>query len=161
MARGAGKRVMLDLYVELSTLIIRFERDAVPYALCGGMAMAVHGFVRATEDIDILVPREVSDRALGAARAVGFDIENPPVTFAGGAVPMQRVCKAEPEAGDLLVLDLLVVTPATVAIWDSRIRAPWEHGALTVLSRDGLIALKSLRNSLQDRADIARLRGEE
>ena len=152
---------MLDLYDELSALILRFERDAIPYALCGGMAMAVHGFVRATEDIDILVPPDALDRALGAARAAGFDIENPPMKFAGGAVPMHRVCKAEPGAGDLLALDILIVTPATSAIWDSRFRAPWEHGTLAVLSSGGLIALKSLRNSLQDQADIARLRGEE
>lgn len=152
---------MLDLYDELSALILRFERDAVPYALCGGMAMAVHGFVRATEDIDLLVPPEALEQALAAARAAGFDIADAPVSFAAGAVTMHRVCKAEPEAGDLLVLDLLVVTPATAAIWDSRIRAPWEHGALSVLSSPGLIALKSLRDSLQDRADIARLRGEE
>ena len=152
---------MLDLYAELSALILRFERDAVPYALCGGMAMAVHGFVRATEDIDLLVPPEALDQALSAARAAGFDIVNAPAIFAGGAVPMRRVCKAEPEAGDLLALDLIVVTPATAAIWATRFRAPWEHGTLSVLSSDGLIALKSLRNSLQDRADIARLRGEE
>ena len=152
---------MFDLYDELSALIFRFERDNVPYALCGGMAMAVHGCVRATEDIDLLVPPEGLERALTAARAAGFDIGSPPATFAGGAVIMHRVSKAEPGAGDLLVLDLLVVTPATAAIWDSRIRADWEHGTLTVLSSDGLIALKSLRNSLQDRADIARLRGEE
>ena len=152
---------MLDLYAELSALILRFERDAVPYALCGGMAMAVHGFVRATEDIDLLVPPESLGRALDAARAAGFDIENEPAVFVGGAVPLRRVCKAEPEAGDLLALDLLVVTPATAAIWDSRVRVPWEHGTLTVVSGEGLIALKSLRNNVQDRADIAHLRGEE
>ncbi len=152
---------MFDLYAELSSLIMRFERDEVSYALCGGMAMAVHGFVRATEDIDVIVPPEALELALGAARAAGFDIVNPPVSFAGGKVPMHRACKTEPEVGDFLALDLLVVTPATAAIWAARLRVPWEHGSLSVLSREGLIALKSLRNSLQDQADIGRLKGEE
>ena len=30
------------------------ERAKVPYALCGGLAVALHGFPRATKDIDLL-----------------------------------------------------------------------------------------------------------
>jgi len=152
---------MLDLYEELAALIVGLEQHAVPYALCGGMAMAVHGFVRATEDIDILVPPEALDQARAVALAAGFDIENPPVDFAGGAVPLRRLCKTEPDSGAFLVLDIILVTPATAAIWHSRCRVPWERGTLSVLSPAGLIAMKSLRGSLQDRADIAKLRGEE
>ncbi len=33
----------------------RLDELAVPYAVCGGMAMALHGYVRATVDVDLLV----------------------------------------------------------------------------------------------------------
>jgi hypothetical protein len=60
-----------------------------------------------------------------------------------------------------LMLDMLLVTPAVEHVWQSRQRVQWRGGELTVVSPDGLIALKTLRLSKQDLADIARLRGEE
>ena len=39
--------------------------------------------------------------------------------------------------------------------------AEWEGGRLSVVSRDGLIELKQLRNSGQDIADIEALTGRE
>ncbi len=42
----------LDIYAEFGKLLRALEEDAVPYVLCGGLAVAVYGIVRATEDID-------------------------------------------------------------------------------------------------------------
>jgi hypothetical protein len=46
---------MLDLFEELKAVIASLDKGGVPYALCGGLAMAVHGYPRATVDIDIVV----------------------------------------------------------------------------------------------------------
>ncbi|MES1208434.1 MAG: hypothetical protein ABUS79_21050 [Pseudomonadota bacterium] len=46
---------MLDLVQELTDVIACLDQGGVPYALCGGLAMAVHGYPRATVDIDLLV----------------------------------------------------------------------------------------------------------
>ena len=40
---------------------------------------------------------------------------------------------------------------------DGRQRLPWEHGSISTVSRDGLIALKRLRASGQDQDDIDKL----
>ena len=48
---------MLNLYEELKALATAFDAGGVDYALCGGLALAVHGHPRATKDIDILVRR--------------------------------------------------------------------------------------------------------
>ncbi len=45
----------MDPVTELEALIDAFDADEVPYALCGGLALAVHGFPRQTKDIDILL----------------------------------------------------------------------------------------------------------
>ena len=58
------------------------------------------------------------------------------------------------------MLDLLLVTPAILPVWKSRKEVAWEHGTLWVVSRDGLMALKSLRGSGQDLEDISRLKKE-
>ncbi|NOT58834.1 MAG: hypothetical protein HOP19_01280 [Acidobacteria bacterium] len=46
---------MLNLYEELKLLIARLNESGESYALCGGLAMAVHGVPRATVDIDLLI----------------------------------------------------------------------------------------------------------
>jgi hypothetical protein len=52
----------------------------------------------------------------------------------------------------------LIVTPETQKAWDSRLTVEWEGGSLKVVSPQGLILLKSLRKSGQDKDDIEYLR---
>lgn len=149
----------MDLYDEFASIIAALEVAGVPYAVCGGMAMAIHGFPRATVDVDLLVPIEAADRVFASVRPLGYDLVADPMTFADGAVEMRRVTKVDPAAGDLLSLDLVLVTPAAVQSWNSRMRIAWERGELTVVSRPGLVALKKLRGSGQDQDDIRNLEG--
>ena len=76
----------------------------------------------------------------------------------GGKVHMHRVSKIEPDTGETLVLDLLIVTPDIRQAWESRMKVEWEGGILSVVSPEGLILLKSLRSSGQDQDDIQHLR---
>jgi len=46
------------LFDELNDIIDSLEKSGVEYAVCGGLALAVHGFPRATFDIDILIQPE-------------------------------------------------------------------------------------------------------
>ena len=82
-----------------------------------------------------------------------------PVTFKKDAVQIHRMTKIDIESGEHLILDLLIVTPETRPSWDSRISVDWEGGILKVLSPKGLILLKSLRKSGQDKDDIEYLKG--
>ena len=151
------KRRMLDLFDELSALIRAFDGRGIDYALCGGLALAVYGLPRATVDIDVLVPPEGLSRLKQVAAGRGFDIEARPMRFAAGAVEIHRMSKVDPDPGDLLSLDAVLVTPELTTVWAGRRRVEWEGGELTVVSRAGLIAMKRLRGSGQDRDDIASL----
>jgi hypothetical protein len=53
----------MNLKDELFLIVETLDRGAVEYALCGGMAVAVHGYVRATKDIDLLIRAEDLDVA--------------------------------------------------------------------------------------------------
>ncbi len=149
---------MLDLYDELRALATSLDEEQIDYALCGGLAMAVYGAPRATVDIDLLLPGESVRRALAVVSELGYTTEAAPMAFADGAVRIRRVRKIDPESKDVLTLDLLIVTPQTTDVWQSRREVEWEDGTLWVVSREGLIALKRLRGSGQDLADIERLR---
>jgi len=148
---------VLDLEQELQRVVAAFDDAAIPYALCGGLAVAIHGHPRATIDIDFLVREENVARAKDVAERLGFRFAARPMTLHEGAVPIHRVTKIDAVDGDTLMLDLLVVTPQTEEVWTSRESREWRGSRIFVVSRDGLIALKRLRSSAQDLADIAAL----
>ena len=149
---------MLDLYDEFKAIISALVERGIDYAVCGGLAMAVYGLPRATIDIAFLIPADDFKGVKSAAKELGYTIEANPMTFAGGAVEIRRLSKLDPVAGDLLTIDLLIVTPQLEEAWKSRTEVEWEDGKLWVVSREGLIALKSLRGSNQDLDDISRLK---
>jgi len=80
--------------------------------------------------------------------------------FSDGAIVIDGVTKIDPKNHDALVLDLLHVTSAVTDVWETRVNVEWERGDLTVVSREGLIKLKSFRSSGQDMDDIRKLRGD-
>ena len=125
------------------------QRDGVAYALCGGLAVAVYGIVRATEDIDLLVEKGSLRRVRLLAEGLGFRFGPKPLVFKSGRIKIYRLFKIAGE--DLLKLDLLLVTPATRLAWKSRRTMRTEFGPVQV-------HLKSLRRSGQDEDDIRKLK---
>lgn len=65
-----------DVVLRLCALL---ERERVPYALMGGIAVPIWGIPRATYDVDVTVSvdGETLARFLGAAKAAGFTIDPP------------------------------------------------------------------------------------
>ncbi len=149
---------MLDLYEELKALVARLNEAQIEYALCGGLALAVYGIPRATIDIDLLIRKESVSKVQGIARGLGFTMEAHRMDLAKGTIEIHRLSKIDSESGDLFSLDLLLVTPAIETVWKNRQELEWERGKLWVVSREGLIALKSLRASGQDLDDIEKLK---
>ncbi|HEX7529804.1 MAG TPA: nucleotidyl transferase AbiEii/AbiGii toxin family protein [Pyrinomonadaceae bacterium] len=148
---------MIDIHDELRRVTTKLDEQNIEYALCGGMAMAVHQRPRFTIDIDLLIPEESLPGTMDVARSLGYNIRGKDLSFANGAVEIRRVSKIDPDSGDLLTLDLLLVTPEVRVAWDSRVQAEWEGGTLTVVSAAGLIAMKQLRRSGTDLDDIKAL----
>ncbi len=127
-----------------------------PYALCGALALAVHGYPRATLDVDLLALNGSGERILQCGRALGFTLEAAPMQFAGGTARIKRLSKAVPENEDVLMLDVLSLSPElergiTTETLD------WEGLSLRTVDRASLIRLKMLRGSTQDFADVEKL----
>lgn len=152
----------LDLIAELDGVVQRLADAGVEYAVCGGLAVAIHGHPRATMDIDVLVRPEQLGQALAAARAAGFDLPARLMTLGlRSATPrqVQRVSKLAPDTGALLSLDLLLVGPSLEPVWRDRVAVTWQGRSLWLVSREGLVTMKRLARRPQDLADLAALEG--
>ncbi|MAE94638.1 MAG: hypothetical protein CL910_08265 [Deltaproteobacteria bacterium] len=111
-------------------------------------------------DIDLLLPRDQIDAAKDVVRSLGYTIEAGPMVVRPDVVEMHRMSKADEDSGDLLSIDLLLVTPELSSVWEARERLGWAHGELPVVSRRGLIQMKRLRGNGQDLDDIRELEDE-
>jgi hypothetical protein len=149
---------MIDLIGELASLLERLDSEGIPHALCGGLAMAVHSYPRATLDIDLLILPSNLQRVEEIGQELGFDHRAGPMTFQEGKIEIRRMTKIDSATGEFLSTDLLLVSEEIRGVWESRLRVPWNRGEISVVAPEGLIELKSLRLSAQDRADIENLR---
>ena len=151
---------MATLLDELSQLISALDENEIKYAVCGGLSMAIHGFVRATVDIDVLIKAESLEKAYKISAEIGFDIRGLDISFKERAVEIRRISKID-EDGEVLSLDFLLVTPQVEEVWETREEINFLGKKLSVVSREGLIKMKQLAGRPQDLADIERLENEE
>ena len=151
---------MASLLEEFTNLIGEFERREIPYAVCGGLAMAIHGAPRATIDIDLMVQSNDLERAWETAKSLGYNVEGLPLNFHDGAIQIRRISKLEPERKRLITVDFLLVTERTRQVWSDRESVTWRNGTISTVSREGLIKLKEISGRPQDRVDIERLQNE-
>lgn len=148
----------LDVRQELSWVASAFQSAGIEYAICGGLAVAIHGYPRATRDIDLLIQEEDLERVKPVLARVGF-------TLAAGIIPFDvgkkterqvfRISKAE--ADDLLTLDLILVAPFLEEVWSSRERYQIGDQEFQVVSLEGLAKMKRAAGRPQDLADLNQL----
>lgn len=155
LARSYGVECAVILYEELKAVLRALDEAGVEYALVGALAVAVWGAPRATKDIDLLVRANDLGRACEAVRELGFTLPGLPFTFKDGS-ELQRINKVDAQ-GDLMTLDLMIVNDHLAPVWATRCRLPFGDGEVSVVSREGLIAMKSSAARPQDMADIQNL----
>lgn len=148
----------IDLYTEFYALTDALSAANVPFAVCGGVAVAIHGYPRFTRDIDLLIRPEDEQLALDVAAQRQF-------LFEGGRLPMGQGVACDWEivrvskivGRDLLALDLLLVGPSIQSVWDSRGTASFNGRHIPVVSREGLKQLKLIAGRKQDLLDLEQL----
>jgi hypothetical protein len=153
--------VAFDLIDELAEVITAMETASIPYAVCGGLALGILGYPRATVDIDVLIAPEDVDRAKAAVARVGFDVPARQMVFglrSGKRREVQRVSKLDPD-GEMLTLDLLLAGEELVDVLQTRLQVPWRGKTIWVVTREGLATMKRLAGRPRDLADLAVLEG--
>lgn len=151
---------MATLLDELSQLISALDDGGIEYAVCGGLALTIHGFPRATFDIDVLIRPESLEKAYEIAARFEYDIRGLDMSFKERAVEIRRVSKIDSD-GEILPLDFLLVTRHIEDVWETREKLIWQDKILWIVSREGLIKMKELAGRDKDLIDIGRLKDEE
>jgi hypothetical protein len=151
----------VDLFAEVVAVTAALDASAVDYAICGGVALAIHGAPRATRDIDLLAREADLPRLRDVLRTCGFTIEALPMTFSSSGISIIRFTKIEPDGRSMMV-DLVLAGGAFEPVWQTRARVAFERpgapdSVLWVVSRVGLISLKLAASRPQDIVDIQRL----
>ena len=128
------------------------QQQHIEYAVCGAVALAIHGFVRATPGIDIIVSSIAMDAAEDIAAGLAFQPSNEKRRPAIAVVSMSKGINSERTA-----LHFLEVTPIIQSAWDSRTWFDIDDQRCCVVSRDGLIHMKQSSGRRSDEADLQRL----
>lgn len=148
----------MDIVAEFDGVIAALSAAQIEYAVCGGFAVSIHGHVRATKDIDLLIRREALPQTLAVARSRGFTLEAGPIPFGVGtpaARELYRISKLE--RGSLTTLDLMLVVPIFEDVWRDRQKILWGDREIWVVSLEGLARMKRLAARTQDLADLEAL----
>jgi hypothetical protein len=139
-------------------ILSAFEEEGVKYLLVGAYALAVHGHVRATGDIDLWVETSEDNaaRIMAALRRFGAplhqteerDFETPEIVFQIGVAPRR--------------IDILTTIDAVDfdAAWSEREEVEVAGLRVPVISRHHLLQNKRATGRARDQVDALWLEGE-
>lgn len=144
---------------DFAELLSTFNAHSVDYLVVGAHALAAHGHVRATKDLDVWVRPDAANaaRVIKALAAFGaplgdlsaIDLATPGLIFQMGVAPLRIDVITE--------IDGVAFEQA----WANRKQVDFSGVGVPVLSRADLIINKKAAGRLQDLADVERLEGLE
>ena len=152
----------VNLVDELHAISGALANASIRHAICGGVAVTIHGAIRSTKDIDVLIAPEDVARALDVVRPLGYAFAALPMVFDEGTPKerhVQRVSKIV--GGQHLILDLLLATASLAGFLDGAIAITVPEGPLTVVSRETLLKMKRMAGRAQDLADLEKLEASD
>jgi hypothetical protein len=150
------------LQQSLAECAAAFANAGVPFAVVGAFALAMHGHVRATRDIDFLVRIVDRDAARGCLEGLGYDctfqsdafahFERRPLPELPGVVERADLRFSAHEVGQRAI-EAAMAQPM-----------PWARGVLPVVPLETLLLMKLMAASasparLQDLVDVRALLG--
>jgi len=126
----------------LLKLLERFQREGVKYILVGGHAVRLNGFLRSTEDIDILLPPSIENgrRVIKALNFLASAAELQPEWFASGTAEPENIRVAD----DLLIDLLFAANGETYESLQAHVRTLNVDGVdINTLDIEGLLKTKT------------------
>ena len=133
-------------------LLSEFNAHHVEYIVVGAHALAAHGYVRATKDLDVWVRADAANaaRVIQALRSFGAplhdlteaDLATPGVTFQIGLPPLR--------------IDIVTeITGVSFAeAWPDRVQTTFADEPVAVLSRHHLVQNKRMTGRTKHLADV-------
>lgn len=145
------------------------ERAGVRYLVVGGVAVVLHGYLRTTLDLDLVLhlERDNVERALNALASLGFQPQAP-VPLSSFAQPEIRETWLRDKNMTVFSLwhpdqpgfavDLFVQEPFDFdSVYSRALRVSLADVEVTVVSREDLMAMKRATGRARDLDDLAAL----
>ncbi len=154
---------------EIESILDALNRARVRYLVVGGVAVVLHGYLRTTADLDLVIQleRENVRRAMSALSELQYRPRAPvpAEAFAEHSVREQWIREKGLQVFSLwspvhptLEIDLFVSEPFDFdAVYSRALRVPLEKTEVIVLALEDLIALKKRVGRPRDQEDIAAL----
>jgi hypothetical protein len=145
--------------IDLIDLLHALNAEGAKYLLVGGYALAFHGKIRATKDVDVFVgtDSENAARVWSALRSFGApldelrteDLMQPNTFFIMGRAPNQ--------------IDIITTIDGVEfdEAWQHRVASSYGPESVFYISREDLIRNKAAAGRPQDLVDVAYLTGKE
>ncbi len=148
----------MDLRKETLGIARALDESGIAYAFCGAIALAIHGYPRATKDIDLLIESVDLEQVRKVLASLSYDLEAGIIPFDLGTAKERRIFRiSKAEGRAMITIDLLLVSNVFEQIWRDRELYEIESSRLQVVSRQGLIEMKKIAGRKQDWADIEAL----
>ncbi len=144
----------MDILREAISLSRLLSESGIEWAFVGGVAVGIHGYIRATEDIDIVIKEEDLPK-LDELLAQEDYIANPvPVEFSDGFVLYRRV---KVRGNDFFTLDVLIPPADFSDLLDKREQGTVSGLKIFVARKEDLIEMKKSAGRRKDIVDIEEL----
>jgi hypothetical protein len=133
-------------------LLAEFNARGVEYLVVGAHALAAHGHVRATKDLDVWVRPEANNasRVVAALGAFGAPLHDLSVADMTAPGTIFQIGVAPIRIDVITSIDGVDFEDA----WSRRIQAPFADQVVPVLSREDLIRNKRAAGREQDLLDV-------
>lgn len=151
------------MVVDLAGLLRALVDADVRFVVIGGIAVAAHRVVRATEDVDIVPDPAAGNLTSLCDALVGLDarlLRSPDRGIDASvrtALARGRNLTVTTSQGDLDVVQRLPGVPSFADLWADSFEASLFGVHFRVCSRKHLVAMKQARGEAIDRADLERL----
>ena len=129
------------------------------YAVCGGLAVGLYGYIRATEDIDFVLNNTDASAVKLILNKMGYR-EKEPWILKDAELTLLRFVKTQDECEPFIVDFLIPTSTASNEILDNKIVFNYSEIKINVVSRQALITMKKQRMSVKDKVDIDFLNGD-
>jgi hypothetical protein len=150
--------------LDLRALLDGLNENHVRFVVIGGVAVGAHGYVRATQDLDIVPDHSEENvsrlaRALSGLQATLPLAENRPFQPAGDVVPLKRRrnMTLDTSHGPLDVVQQATGVPSFSELDAHAVESDLLGVPVRICSLSHLRRMKEARGSAQDRADLERL----
>lgn len=132
---------------DLGGLLRALREGDVEFVVVGGVAVAAHEYVRATEDVDLVPAPDHANLDRLANVLVRLDAQ----------LHRGRNLSVSTRHGDADIIQCLPGVPSHQALADEAIQVEIAGVEISVCSRDHLVAMKRARGKPIDIADLERL----